>query len=65
MSVSTKYHKMNINKYEIKKKVFVTIKILIDLHILNKVCHRTFIYMKVYLHNTSGLKMAKSEPKKQ
>ena len=56
-------NKILINLMKFLKILFVTIKILIDLHILNKVCHRTFIYMKVYLHNTSGLKMDKSEPK--
>ena len=44
---------------------YVALVLLIDLHfILNKVCCRTIIYMKVYLYNTSCLKMAKSKSKK-
>ena len=47
------------------KFLFVTFKRLTDFHfILNKVCCRTIIYMKVYLYNTSCLKMAKSKSKK-
>ena len=50
---------------EIFKFHFVTFKRFTDFNfILNKVCCRTIIYMKVYLYNASCLKMAKSKSKK-
>ena len=53
------------NYINIYFQFYVALVLLIDLHfILNKVCCRTIIYMKVNLYNTSCLKMAKSKSKK-